>query len=219
MRLEVIRPAAAYLKEELGLTPDQEAVAVYGLQSLLYPIVDFLGICLAGWLLGCLTTAVVVALATFMLRFFSHGAHSRSPLTCALLGMIVVPALGKIAVFTAPLVTGAEMALVIGLGFFIVMSTVWRLAPGDSPARPVTAIEERRRLRRYALIVVLLLTSGQSALLLTGRQVYPLVLAISFGFWWQAFTLTAPGHRFAVLLDDITTIFTRKEGKLDEASN
>ncbi len=131
MRLEIIRPVAAYLREELDLTPDQEAVAVYGLQTLLYPAVDFLCFCLAGWLLGCLATTAVVALATFLLRLFAHGAHSRSPLTCALLGVIVVPALGKTAVLAAPLFTGTELALLVALGFIIVMSTVWRLAPAD----------------------------------------------------------------------------------------
>ncbi|MGD0621817.1 MAG: accessory gene regulator B family protein [Thermacetogeniaceae bacterium] len=216
MRPEIVRPAAAYLREQLDLTPDQEAVAVFGLQTLLYPALDFLCFCLAGWLLGCLAATAVVALATFVLRLFAHGAHSRSPLTCALLGVIVVPALGKTAVLAAPLFTGPELALVVTLGFLVVIGAVWRLAPADSPAKPVTAGEERQRLRLYSLLVVLLITAGQSALLLTGAQAYPVVLAMSFGLWWQAFTLTGAGHRFAVLLDDV---FTRKEGKLDEASN
>ena len=219
MRLEVVRPFAAYLREQLDLTPDQEAVAVYGLQSLLYPVVDFLCICLAGWLLGCLAATAVVALAMFLLRLFTHGAHSRSPLTCTLLGVIVVPALGKIAVLTAPLCTGTELSLLITVGFLVVVSTVWRLAPADDPARPVTAAGERQKLRRYALLVVLLVAAVQSALLFTGLQAYPVVLATSFGLWWQAFTLTGAGHRFAVLLDDISARFTGKEGYLDEASH
>ncbi len=216
MRLEVVRPVAAYLREELDLTPDQEAVAVYGLQTLLYPAVDFLCFCLAGWLLGCLAATAVVGLATFVLRLFAHGAHSRSPLTCALLGVIVVPALGKTAVLAAPLFSGTELAMVVALGFLVVIGAVWRLAPADSPARPVTAGWERQRLRLLSLLVVLLITAGQSALLLTGPQAYPVVLAMSFGLWWQAFTLTGASHRFAVLLDNV---FARKEGKLDEASN
>ncbi len=216
MRLEVVRPVAAYLRSELDLTPDQEAIAVYGLQTLLYPAMGFLCFCLAGWLLGCLAATVAVVLAAFLLRLFAHGAHSRSPLTCALTGLIMVPALGKAAVLAAPLFTGAELSLLVTLGFLMVIGAVWRLAPADDPAKPVTSDEERRRLRLYSLLVVLLMAAGQLGLLLTGRQAYPVVLAISFGLWWQAFTLTGTGHRFAVLLDNI---FTRKEGTLDEASN
>lgn len=216
MRPEIIRPVAAYLREQLDLTPDQEAVAVYGLQTIIYPALGFLSFCLAGWLLGCLATTVAVALATFVLRIFAHGAHSRTPLTCALLGVIVVPALGKTAAVAAPLFSGTELALLIALGFLIVIGAVWRLAPADSPAKPVTAGEERQRLRLYSLLVVLLITAGQLALLHTRPQASPVVLAMSFGLWWQAFALTGAGHRFAVLLDNV---FARKEGESDEASN
>jgi accessory gene regulator B len=204
------------LRAELDLTPDQEAIAVFGLQTLLYPTLDFLCFCLAGWLLGCLAATAVVALTTFVLRLFSQGAHSRSPLTCALTGVIMVPALGKIAVLTAPLFTGTELSLVVALGFLVVIGTVWRLAPADSPAKPVTSDEERQRLHLFSIIVVLLIAITQFVLLLTRPQASSLVLATSFGLWWQAFTLTGAGHRFAVLLDNL---FDRKEGGLDEASN
>ena len=33
----MIKPAAAYLRQQLDLTPDHEEVAAYGLQLLLYP--------------------------------------------------------------------------------------------------------------------------------------------------------------------------------------
>ncbi|RPF49653.1 accessory gene regulator B [Thermodesulfitimonas autotrophica] len=200
------RPVAAYLREKLNLTPDEEEIALFGLQTILYPAVGLSLILFAGWLCGCLRTTLTVALTVLLLRLFSGGAHARSPLACALLGVIVVPALGKVAAVTAPLFTPFSLALTVAAGFLPVLVLTARLAPVDAPAKPVTAPEKRRRLRSLSLLVVLLVTAGQFILLFSGKAL-ALVLAASLGLWWQTFTLTRAGHRFATILGDL------KEGR------
>lgn len=200
------RPVAAYLREKLHLTPDEEEIALFGLQTILYPAVGLSLILFAGWLCGCFWTTLIVALTVLLLRLFSGGAHARSPLACALLGVIVVPALGKVAAVTAPFFTPFSLALTVAAGFLPVLVLTARLAPVDAPAKPVTAPEERRRLRSLSLLVVLLVTAGQFIPLFSGKAL-ALVLAASLGLWWQTFTLTRAGHRFATILDDL------KEGR------
>ncbi len=216
MRLNIIKPAAAYLRQQLDLTPDQEEVAAYGLQLLLYPLLDFALICLAGWLLGCLGATVTAALSAALVRFFSHGAHSRSPVICALIGLIVFPVLGRLALASAHFLTGVSLILTILLGFIVSMFIVWRLSPVDSPAKRITSGEERRKLRLHSLAAVVFITALQGALLLWTIQAAAVVLAMSFGLWWQAFSLTGPGHRFAAVLDKI---IIGKEENPHEASN
>lgn len=213
LKFNFTKSTAAYLKAKLNFTPDEEEVARYGLQILVYTLTGFITICLAGWLLGCFWTTLAVCLTAALLRLFTGGAHSNSPLTCTLLGMVVVPLLGKIAALTAPFFTPQSLTLIVVPGLILSLTIIWRLAPVDSPAKPITSLEHRKKLRFLAMAAVLLLTSGQALLLIKG-QALTVVLALSLGLWWQAFTLTQAGHRFATFTDKFRL---RKEGKGNEA--
>ena len=213
LRINFTKSTAAYLKEKLNLTPDEEEVALYGLQIVIYTLAGFLTIFLAGWLLGCFWTTLAVCLTAVFLRLFTGGAHSHSPLTCTLLGMVMVPLLGKIAAITTPFFTALSLALIVFPGFILSLIIIWRLAPVDSPAKPIPSPDYRQRLHFLSIAAVLLLTAGQSFLLIKG-QAPAVVLALSLGLWWQAFALTRAGHRFATFTDNFKL---RKEGKRDEA--
>jgi len=212
-KLNFTKNTAVYLKEKLNLTPDEEEVALYGLQILIYTLIGLLTICLGGWLLGCFWTTLAVCLTAAGLRLFTGGAHSSSPLICTLLGMVMIPLLGKIAAVTAPLFTSLSLFLIVAPGFILSLIIIWRLAPVDSPAKPITSIEHRKKLHFLSIAAVLLLTVGQSFLLIKG-QALTVVLALSLGLWWQAFALTKAGHRFATFTDNFKL---RKEGKRNEA--
>ena len=213
LKFNFTKSTAAYLKAKLNLTPDEEEVARYGLQVLVYTLTGLITICLAGWLLGCFWTTLAVCLTAACLRLFSGGAHSNSPLTCTLLGMVIVPLLGKTAAFTAFFFTPQSLSLIVVPGLILSLIIIWRLAPVDSPAKPITSLDYRKKLHFLSIAAVLLLTSGQAFLLLKG-QAPTVVLALSLGLWWQAFTLTQAGHRFATFTDKFKL---RKEGKGDEA--
>jgi len=202
LKLSLARPAAAYLKEHLNLNSDEEAIALFGLQMLVYTVTGFLSICLVGWLLGVLPLTLVVTLTSASLRLLAGGAHSRSPLTCNLLGMIVAPLLGKLAALAAPLFTPAGLGVMILAGFIVAVVVVWCRAPVDSPAKPITSPAERRKLRSFSLLLVILIVALQVLILMT-FQAAPLVLALSLGLWWQTFSLTRAGHWFAILIDNL----------------
>ncbi len=205
LRFNLTRPAAAYLKEKLNLTPDEEEIALYGLQIIIYPLISFLSISLVGWLLGCLYTTLAATLTGAFLRLWSGGAHSRSPLTCTLLGAVVSPALGKLSLVLAPLLNPFHLLLTVILGSLLSLFFVWRLAPVDSPAKPLLSPQYRQRMRRLSINSVFFIAAVQIALLAAaGAQA--VVLAQSLGLWWQTFTLTRAGHRFATLIDEIISL-------------
>ncbi|MGI9951638.1 accessory gene regulator B family protein [Moorellaceae bacterium AZ2] len=204
LKFNLTRPAAAYLKEKLQLTPEQEEIALYGLQTIVYPLTGLLGIILVGWLWGCLGTTLVAAFGAAFLRLWSGGAHSRSPLTCTLVGMAVFPSMGKIADLAAPATTVPVLHLVLAAGLAVCLSTVYRLAPVDSPAKPILSADYRRNMRRLSVAAVLLITATQVALLKAGAL--NLVLALSLGLWWQTFSLTRAGHRFAASVDKLSSL-------------
>lgn len=200
--LNVTRPAAAFLKEKLNLTSEEEEVALYGMQTITYFVTGFLSITVVGYLLGCLWTTLTVAVTAFVLRVFSGGAHSSSPLTCNLLGMVIVPLLGKTAAAAAPFLNPISLSSVVVFGSVPSLLINRRLAPVDSPAKPIANSEKRRKLRLLSSLAVLLLTAAQLTLSFYG-QIPSIILAVSLGLWWQTFSLTGAAHRFAAFIDDL----------------
>jgi accessory gene regulator B len=194
--------AAEYLQEQLGLSQDKTEVILYGLQIFTYSLAGILTICLMGWLLGCLWATIAVALTAGSLRLVSGGAHSRSPLLCNILGMLVAPFLAKLAVYTAPQISATVLFVMVLLGSIFYLLIFYILAPVDSEAKPITAVEERRKFKQLSMALTSLITLGQVILLISGNSP-TLVLSMSLGTWWQAFTLTEAGHRFASLADNL----------------
>jgi accessory gene regulator B len=194
--------AAEYLQKQLGLSQDETELILYGLQVLTYSLAGILTIGLMGWLLGCFWATIAVALTAAMLRLVSGGAHSRSPLLCNILGMIVAPFLAKLAVYTAPQISATVLFVMVLLGSIFSLLIFYILAPVDSEAKPITAVEERRKFKHLSIALTSLITLGQVALIISGN-LSTLVLAVSFGTWWQAFTLTGAGHLFSSKLDNL----------------
>ncbi|MEW6172457.1 MAG: accessory gene regulator B family protein [Bacillota bacterium] len=201
-RFNLIRPTASYLKEKLNLTTEEEEVAVFGLQLIFYPIIGNLSVLIVGWLLGCFWTTFAVLITIVALRLLSGGAHSNTPLICYLMGIVFVPLLGKLAQLTVPFLSSLSLSVAIIIGLMVSLVIFLRLAPVDCPAKPITDTAQRRKLRFYSIILILVFTAGQ-CLLLCNDKTLDLVWAVSLGLWWQAFSLTASGHRFAAFIDNL----------------
>jgi accessory gene regulator B len=200
--LNILKPAAAFLGNRLGLTSEEEELALFGLQTLIYPIISFLLVMITGHIFGCLWHSFIVFAAMFLLRVFSGGAHCSSPLTCSIIGTVVVVFLGKLGALTAPLFNSANLSLLVVFGAVLCLLINWRLAPVDSPAKPINDFNHRKKLRLLSMLTVLVITAFQ-LLLLFYKPILSIVLAVSLGLWWQTFTLTKAGHRFAILADNL----------------
>ncbi|MEW6173291.1 MAG: accessory gene regulator B family protein [Bacillota bacterium] len=198
----LIRPFAGHLRERLNLTADQEEVAVFGLQLIVYPFVGILSVIMVGWLLGCFRTTFAVLMTVTVIRTASGGAHSSTPLICSLLGMAILPLVGKMAQLISPLFGSFNLSLAVIAGLVITLIVFWRLSPVDCPAKPVTDTAQRRKLRFCSIILIFVFTAGQCLLLCNGKA-FDLVWAVSLGLWWQTFTLTASGHRFVAFIDNL----------------
>lgn len=198
------RYAAGYLKDRLGLSKEEEEVAVYSLEMIVYGSAGFVLVCVAGWLLKCLFAALIVLIVGALLRSFAGGAHSSSPYVCVLISTVVVPLLGKLAVIGALYLSYSVLVLVIAGGFMVSLAVVWRLAPVETPKKPVSSLQHRRQLRLLSLVFVLLVVAVQISLLLLipSFQSAVAILAIEAGLLWQTFTLTQAGHHFAAAIDN-----------------
>lgn len=201
---------ADYMGKKLSLSTDEVEIAHYGLQMLILTTLDLTAVLLVGWLVGCLTDTLAVLLVSAILRSFSGGAHSNSPIRCLLFGALVVPALGKIATIAVPLLSSVILMTIIAVGLMFSLPVVWRLAPADSPAKPITSSRHRRKLHHLSIVGVLAVALLQSIMLIL--QYPDLILAMEFGLLWQVFSLTPTGYRSLNHLDRMLTFNLIKGG-------
>lgn len=203
------RRIAAFLRQNLGLTPEEEEVAAYALLVIFLTGASVAGVAFLGWLLGCTGEALAVLASAFVLRSFSGGAHCTSPVRCALTSALLAPALGKLAAAGSfSLGPKALYAVVLG-GGGVAAWLCWRLAPVESPAKPLTSEAARTFFRRASTAAAAGAALLQSALLRFTTVPPSLVLAATAGLLWQAFTLTAAGHRFVAGLDKTLSFIAR----------
>ncbi|SMC00008.1 accessory gene regulator B [Thermanaeromonas toyohensis ToBE] len=208
LRLNLTRPAVAYLRDKLGLSPAQEEVALYGLQIITYSAANLFSVVIVGLFLDCLGPALAATAAAGILRLFSGGAHSRSPLTCNILGMLVAGSIGKFSSFLAPLLPPSGLLLLVLMGAGLAFLPFLFLAPVDSPSKPLTS-KERKKMRRLSIIFFFLITFSQVGILAL-RGPSSLVWAISLGVWWQAFSLTRAGQGLATTIDKLFSLNQRE---------
>jgi accessory gene regulator B len=107
---------------------------------------------------------------------------------------------GRAAVAAVPFLELSGVRAVLVAGLVPAAVAVWRLAPVDCPAKPITSLARREKLRRLSLVVLALLAG--TALVLAPR--WPsLALAAGGGLGWQALSLTRTGHRLAAAVDKL----------------
>jgi accessory gene regulator B len=202
VRYSLSRELAGYLRKTLELTEEQEEIAAYSLLLIFQTLISLLGISVVAWLAGCLPAALTALFTSAFLRSFSGGAHCSSPARCTVLSMVTVPLIGALATNLAEVFPRPLLAPVILAGGVVALANVLRLAPVDSPAKPITSPQERRRFRRLSLAAVVVVVIIQLLLLpfLNPEAIAP-ILAAEAGMLWQVFSLTRTGHSFIAGID------------------
>jgi len=204
-KVDLPKSAAGFLKDRLGLNRDEEEVAAYSLEMIIYGGAGVLLVCIAGWLLKCLVVTLIVLTVGMLLRSFAGGAHSSSPYVCILVSIMVVSIFGKLAVIAAPYFSYSALVLVIAGGFIVSLAAVWRLAPVESPKKPISSEKQRRQLRLFSIVFVFLAVSAQVSFLLLSplSLATVIILAIEAGLLWQIFSMTQAGHRLIATVDSL----------------
>lgn len=206
--IEKISNKLAYnIANTLKLDKDQEEIVAYGAFNLLQVFWALLWVVILGLAFNVLVQAIIVTFTIALLRKYSGGAHFSSPNRCAIVGGIISSVLALMIVKTVPLVN-AKLIIFIELILLIISYyNISKLAPVDSPAKPITKIEKRKLLRRYSILmfnimltIILLLTFlyfryNSTLFLQWGGLMF-------IGIVWQTLTLTSTGYQFFNKIDE-----------------
>lgn len=199
----------------LKLDEDQQEIIAYGAFNLLQTLWALLWVAIFGLAFGVVVEAMIVTFTIALLRKYSGGAHFSSPNRCAVIGGIVSALLALIITVVFPLI---NINVIIPLELILLLFCYYniaKLAPVDSPAKPITKIEKRKLLMKQSILVFnIMITIILILTILYFRYNTTLFLQwgglIFIGIAWQTLTLTSPGHQFFYKIDE--TFKIRKRG-------
>jgi len=197
---------ASKIAVELNLDNDNKEVIAYGAFAILHMLLCIMLAIVFGALFGVLVETLIISFIVSILRKYSGGVHASTPGICAAIGTIVSVGLGKVALIISYFLS-LKFLLVLGIITFIVAYyIVYKLAPVDSPAKPIKKIEKIKRMKKGSMIILsfyLLFVVLNIILFITSRNRSFVIcsLCIYVGVLWQVLTLTYSGSVLFTYLD------------------
>ena len=149
---KVSRGASEYLSHKLNYPDEKKEILAYGLENLIFTSLSLLAIILVGWVLQVGQESLVAIIAGATLRKFSGGSHRATALGCIVFGAVTYPPAAWLAhfVFASYGPLGWLPGSLLGL---VILVTVNRYAPVDSPGKPIVSPEFKKHLHRASLVV------------------------------------------------------------------
>lgn len=177
----------------------QEQIIAYGAFNMFQMIWGIVLVVVFGIIFDVLIEALIISFTISFLRKYSGGVHASSPNICAIIGAATASGFALI-------INGIgdyfhiKLVVLIGVVCFVFSYyIIYKLAPVDSPAKPIKKVETRKRLKKNSVLVLHFLLAINIILLniywkFGSRYLLTSVLCICFGAVWQCFTLTNIGH-------------------------
>ena len=195
---------AADLAETHHLDEEKQTILTYAIEILTLNFANAMIILILGWAIGVFwgTAACILTIAAF--RHNAGGGHSESPWRCALVTIIVIPLLALAAgyISTLPVFFTDLLSLVsilIGFAFILIY------APVDNPKAPIVSPIWRKKLKKLALFIMLVIAIMIIGLAFSGWENTPVIrMSLVLSVSWVSFNLTPLGHRLWIFIDRIS---------------
>ena len=189
---------ALKISTELKLDNDSKEKIAYGMFALINIVLSIILVIIFGLIFHVAIEALTVCFTGSILRKYSGGAHASSPSNCAIIGTIIC--IGQALLFLIGPVIAPVTVLILGIGIFsLAYYLLYKLAPVDSPSKPIKSKEKRSRMKKGSIIVLsayIIIVMINAIFFISSRDrrflVYP--LCIYGGVAWQVFTLTHQGN-------------------------
>ena len=221
MRLELLCENISYiLKKQLEIDEDKRRIIEYGLFAFFHMAISILSVLIIGAVFNVMIESLIISFIIAILRKFSGGAHASTPINCAIMGVLI-------SVLPAYLVKNISLKvnyiILLGIVIYIIsLIIVYKLAPVDSPNKPIKKETKIKRLKRGSITILftyMIIVIFNIIIYYVNEENYMLIysLCIYVGVIWQVFTLTKAGHVIVKIIDSLfIKIFTLKGGKNNE---
>ncbi|MFU7514280.1 accessory gene regulator ArgB-like protein [Clostridium sp. HCS.1] len=222
MNLELLsKKISNDLKEELKLDEDKRSIIEYGIFAFFQMGLSILLVAIVGLIFNVMFEALIISFSGAILRKFSGGAHASTSINCSILGVLisVIPAYILQKIFL-----NVNYTTIIGVLLYIIsLIIIYKLAPVDSPNKPIKKKEKIKRLKRGSIIIlsIYMIVVFINISIYYIKDINSLLVycfCIYVGILWQVFTLTKYGHiivnKIDSLLIKILKIIRRKNEKV-----
>ncbi|QSX07062.1 accessory gene regulator B family protein [Sedimentibacter sp. zth1] len=197
-----------------SIEADEEKISVisYGLVAIIQFMTIFILSCTIALVFGFFIEALIIFISVGLLRRVIGGAHSASLNSCVIISVVFIDLFSYISRFIIiPYVSMIYIymgMMAIYIGSYIL---VYKFAPVDNPNKPIKNTEKIKRLRKKALIVLLLFTVITIFLALLqmiyGGYYISYAISLSLSVLWQVIMLTKIGHSFIKAIDKLLGVY------------
>ncbi|MFZ5639685.1 MAG: accessory gene regulator ArgB-like protein [Bacillota bacterium] len=197
---------AYYLARELNFDRKDAETIRYGMEIIFGALIKGMIIIGISWWLHITPYVLAAVITSGSFRLLAGGVHCHTYGRCLVLGSTVAVFIGSLAPVIGYrlnpnfLLSSVVLAALIGLGF------VHKWAPADTPAKPVTREEKRKKFKKLSFLYVITWTVIMFVFILLGRQIpsiIPLAMASLGGFLFQTFSLCPAGYRLVGTVDTL----------------
>lgn len=210
---------ASKVAAELKLDNNRSEIIAYGMFALFHIALSIVLVIIFGLIFHVTIGALIICFSGSILRKYSGGAHASSPGKCAAIGTIIC--IGQALLFLYLLGPVINLKLLSFLGIVIFMLAFYiicKLAPVDSPAKPIKTKEKKIRMKKWSVFVlstyIIIVVINTAIYTLFGDKRFLIYsLCIYGGVAWQIFTLTRVGHIIMNSIDNsLNHILAIKKG-------
>ncbi|GAA0069656.1 accessory gene regulator B family protein [Clostridium sardiniense] len=197
------------LVKEVNGDEEKRAVIAYGIFGMLQIGISILLVIIFGAVFNILLESLIMSFAISVLRKYSGGVHASTPNTCTVIGTLICII---IPLMISKILIGFKGVVIFGgIVFCISYYLIYKLAPVDSPNKPIKKLERRQKLKRKSIIILtiyLMLVIGLLFLYKNSesRKLLLYCMCIYSGIIWQVFSLTKLGH---IVLGKLDFIFNK----------
>lgn len=182
------------LTKELGHTHEKRRVYYYGFQIVIGGIIKGILLVLITLLLGIFKATMSVLLFFAIPRMTAGGYHMDDYTKCMLTALGIFLSLGFIVKYTSGFWSVWTLIILSLIVFVTTLFCVIKYAPADTPYKPITKPEQKRKLKTLSIKVVMLWLAIDIVLLIYGLKYY--ILAGCLGMLLAAFFISPAGYKF-----------------------
>lgn len=187
---------------------DKEEVLAYGAFVLIQTMLTISFITLFGIIFNVLIEVLIISFVASILKKSSGGAHASSPMSCAIISVIIFGGFGLIVNNLIVHFDYIYVILSVFVSFVFTYFIMLKFCPVETVTKPIRSDNKRKRLRKTSLrsVHILLIISVLCipfSIYFNRTLFYTIILCISLGVAWQSITMVSLGH---IIIDGIDKV-------------
>lgn len=212
---------AAIVSEELKFDQDKKEIIAYGTFAILQMVISIILVIIFGLIFHVTVEALLICFTVSILRKYSGGVHASSQNMCLLIGTVICIGQALLISFLIVPLASTKMLLLLGvLTFAFSYYFVYKLAPVDSPSKPIRTQKKIYRMKKGSIIIlsiylIIVVINFSMYFYFRGEKFAVISMCIYGGVAWQSFTLTRLGHLIIKKIDVFVYQIVSFKGRRD----